>query len=63
MAPKLIIDQISKFIRDFMWRGGKGNEIKFHLVIWDIVKHPMMEGGLQIRDPGSAKLVFERKFL
>jgi len=31
-APKVITEQVSKLIRDFLCRGGKGNKRKFHLV-------------------------------
>ena len=57
------MDQISKLIRDFLWRGGKGNKTLLHLVKWDIVKRPVLEGGLQIRDPGLANLAMGRKLL
>ena len=46
LAPKLIMDRLSKLIRDFLWRGGKGNQSRIHLVNWDIVKRPFIEGGL-----------------
>eukprot|EP00253_Pinus_taeda_P034761 PITA_34761 len=51
LAPKSVTDQISKNFREFLWKGGKGNQNKFHLVKWDVVKRPFSEGGLQIRDP------------
>ena len=63
LAPKSIMDQISKLIRDFFWRGGKGNQNRLHLVNWDIVKRPVLEGGLYIRDPGLTNLAMGGKFL
>ena len=63
LAPKAIMDQISKLIRDFLWRGGKGKQNRMHSVKWDIVKRPVLEGGLQIRDPGLANLAMGSKLL
>ena len=57
------MDQISKLIRDFLWRGGKGNHNRLHLVKWDIVKRPVPEGGLQIRDSGLVNLAMGGKLL
>lgn len=34
----------------FLWKGGKGNERKFHLINWTIVRPPTDSGGLGIRD-------------
>ena len=48
LAPKSISAQISKIIRDFLWEGGKGNLKKLHLVNWETLKRPILEGGLQI---------------
>lgn len=63
LAPKKITEKISRLIKDFLWRGGRGNQIKFHLVNWDTVKLPISEGGLQIRDPGLANLALGGKIL
>ena len=50
------MELVSKLIRYFLWRRGKGNQTKFHLVIWEIVKRPILEGELQIRDPSLANI-------
>ena len=50
-------------LRNFLWQGGKGNQKKFHLVNWDIVKKPLLDGGLQVRDLGLANLALGGKFL
>ena len=34
-----------------------------HLVNWDIVKRPVIDGGLQIRDPGLTNLAMGGKLL
>ena len=51
LAPKSVINNISKEIRKFLWQGGKVQRKKFHLVKWDTVKNPKCRGGLGIRDP------------
>eukprot|EP00253_Pinus_taeda_P023772 PITA_23772 len=56
LAPRQITDQISCLIRNFLWSGGKGNSNRFQLVNWELVKRPINEGGLQIRDPLQANL-------
>ena len=63
LAPKSILAQISKFLRDFLWTGGKGNHNKMHLVSWEVLKRPFSEGGLQIRDPGMANLALSGKLI
>eukprot|EP00253_Pinus_taeda_P005327 PITA_05327 len=63
LAPRQIADQISSLIRNFLWSRGKGNSNRFHLVNWDLVKHPIKEGGLQIRDPLQANLAMGCKIL
>jgi hypothetical protein len=63
LAPKTILTQVSNLIRDFLWKGGKGNQRKFHLVNWETVKCPIKEGGLQIRDPGHANIALGGKII
>eukprot|EP00253_Pinus_taeda_P006872 PITA_06872 len=63
LAPRNVMDQISKLLRDFLWQGGKGNERKMHLANWDLVKMPIAEGGLQIRDPSLINLTLGGKLL
>eukprot|EP00253_Pinus_taeda_P034254 PITA_34254 len=63
LAPKNITEQISRLIRDFMWKGGRGNQRKFHLVNLDIVKCPIPEEGLQIRDMSLPNLALGGKIL
>eukprot|EP00253_Pinus_taeda_P031968 PITA_31968 len=63
LAPRQIADQITCLIRNFLWSGGKGNSNRFHLVNWELVKRPIKEGGLQIRDPLQANLAMGCKIL
>ena len=63
LAPKSITVQISKILRDFLWNGGKGSQNKIHLVNWELLKRPLSEGGLQIRDPELANLALGGKLV
>ena len=63
LAPKAIMDQISKLIRDFFWRGGKGNQSRLHLVNWDTNKRPVIEGGLHIKYLGLVNVAMGGKLL
>ena len=57
------MEQVSKLFRDFLWQGGEGNQKKIHIVKWDITKRPMLEGGLNIRDPSMANFALGGKIL
>jgi ribonuclease HI/exonuclease III len=63
LAPRNVMDQIAKILRDFLWQGGKGNENKMHLANWELVRRPIAEGGLQIRDPSLVNLAMGGKLL
>jgi hypothetical protein len=51
LAPKGVLDKISRALRSFLWAGGKTNTKKFHLLNWKQVFQPLNKGGLAIRDP------------
>ena len=38
-------------------------KIKIHLVRWEVLKRPILEGGLQICDPGIASLAMSVKLI
>ena len=63
LAPKSIVDQISNLIRDFLWQVSKGNQNRLHLVNWDTVKRPVIEGGLYIKDHGLFNLAMGGKLM
>jgi hypothetical protein len=44
-----VAKRIKKIQRDFLWRG-LNDEVKMHLVKWDKVCSPIVEGGLGIRN-------------
>ena len=51
LAPRNVMNSISKKIKKFLWQGGKVQTKKFHLVKWDTVKQSKNHGGIGIRDP------------
>ena len=63
LAPKTITNKISELLRRFLWEGGRNNDKKLHLVSWDKVLKPKMEGGLQIRDVSTQNLAMGGKIL
>jgi hypothetical protein len=63
LAPKTITNKIDELLRRFLWEGGKNCERKLHLVKWDKVKKPKMEGGLSIRDVAIHNLAMGGKIL
>jgi len=63
LAPKTITNKIEEMLRRFLWEGGRNNEKKMHLVSWDKIKKPRLEGGLQIRDVATQNLAMGGKIL
>ena len=58
------MQEITKEIRKFLWKGGKSNgSKKFHLVNWDIVCSPKNCEGAGIRDPTLMNLTLRAKIL
>ena len=63
LAPKDIMNQIYKLLKDFLWGGGKGNQHRMHLVNWETVKRPLLDGGLQFKDPELSNIAMGGKIL
>eukprot|EP00253_Pinus_taeda_P015500 PITA_15500 len=63
LAPKTFINKMEVLLRCFLWEGGKNNERRLHLVKWDTIKKPFMEGGLQICDLAAQNLALGTKLL
>eukprot|EP00253_Pinus_taeda_P022123 PITA_22123 len=63
LAPKTFINKMEVLLRRFLWEGGKNNERSLHLVKWDTIKKPFMEGGLQIRGLAAQNLALGTKLL
>ena len=47
----------------FLWEGGNNNKRRLHLVNWDIIKKPFLEGGLQIQDLAAKNITLGSKLL
>ena len=47
--PSSVAVKLEEIQRNFLW-GSFGSDFKFHLVRWNIVKQPLILGGLGIRD-------------
>ena len=63
LDPKTNTLKIDGLLRIFMWEGRRKNERKLHLVSWDKIKKPLLEGGLHIRDVATQNLTMGSKLL
>jgi hypothetical protein len=63
LAPRGIVRDIDNILRKFLWEGGRNEGEKMHLISWDKVKAPRMEGGLQVRDVATQNLAMGGKIL
>eukprot|EP00253_Pinus_taeda_P009858 PITA_09858 len=63
LAPKTFLSKMDGMLRRFLWEGGKNNERRLHLVNWDTIKRPYIEGGLQMRDLAAQNLALGSKIL
>lgn len=61
-CPKSIINRIERLERDFLWHGNDGKN-KFHLVDWNLVCQPKINGGLGIRPLKLMNQAFEKNYL
>eukprot|EP00253_Pinus_taeda_P006677 PITA_06677 len=50
LAPKTFLSKLDSLLRRFLWEGGNNNDRRIHLVSWEILKSPFLEGGLQLRN-------------
>jgi hypothetical protein len=63
LALKGILKEMAQLIRKFLWKGGKSNHEKFHLVNWETITLPKKSGGLGIRDLEITNSKMGAKFL
>ena len=64
LAPKKVMQEITKEIRKILQQGGKSNGLKkFHLVNWDTVCSPKIYGGAGIRDSNLMNITLGEKIL
>jgi hypothetical protein len=47
-VPREIFNQIDKYRRYYLWRGGDINAKKSSLVVWKMVTKPKLKGGLRV---------------
>jgi len=47
--PVLVANKLETIQRKFLW-GSFGSDFKYHLVKWNIIKNPLPDGGLGVRD-------------
>jgi hypothetical protein len=50
LAPVTTIQKIEALLRRFLWEGGKQTGRKLHLISWEKVTKPFLEGGLQLKN-------------
>ena len=63
LAPKTFISKVDGLLRRFLREGGKNNGRRLHLVNWDTIKKPFLEGGLQMWDLETQNLTMGSKLL
>ena len=63
LAPKTFISKMDGLLRRFLWEGGENNDRRLHLVNWDTLKMPLLEGGLQLHDLAAQNLALGSKLL
>jgi hypothetical protein len=63
LANGTIINQLEALQRRFLWEGGKQTSKRAHLVSWDKVSKPVMEGGLSLKNIKVQNLALGAKLL
>jgi hypothetical protein len=63
LAPGSIINQLEALQRRFLWEGGKQTNKRAHLISWDKVSKPLMEGGLSLKNAKVQNLALGAKLL
>lgn len=63
LAPKSFLSKLDSLLRRFLWEGGNNNDRRIHLVNWEILKRPLLEGGLHLRNLAAQNLALGSKIL
>eukprot|EP00253_Pinus_taeda_P026904 PITA_26904 len=63
LAPKTFLSKLDSLLKRFLWEGGNNNDRRIHLVSWEILKSPFLEGGLQIRNLAAQNSALGAKIL
>eukprot|EP00253_Pinus_taeda_P022364 PITA_22364 len=63
LAPRSFLSKLDSLLRRFLWEGGNNNDRRIHLVNWEILKRPLLEGGLHLRNLAAQNLALGSKIL
>jgi hypothetical protein len=63
LAPSTTIKQMEALQRSFLWEGGKKSGRRFHLINWDKISKPLLEGGLNLKNTKVQNLALGAKLL
>eukprot|EP00253_Pinus_taeda_P010228 PITA_10228 len=63
LAPKSFLSKLDSLLRRFLWEGGNNNDRRIHLVNWEILKRPLLEGGLHLCNLAAQNLALGSKIL
>jgi hypothetical protein len=63
LANGTTINQLEALQRRFLWEGGKQTSKRAHLISWDKVSKPLMEGGLSLKNVKVQNLALGAKLL
>jgi hypothetical protein len=63
LAPASIIQKIEAMFRRFLWEGGKQSGRKLHLISWEKISKPILEGGLNFKNAHVQNLALGAKIL
>jgi hypothetical protein len=63
LAPVSIIQKNEALQRHFLWEGGKQSRRKMHLIKWEKISKPLLEGGLNFKNSQAQNLALGEKLL
>eukprot|EP00253_Pinus_taeda_P032784 PITA_32784 len=63
LEPKNFLSKMDSLLRRFLWEGGNNNVRRIHLVNWEILKRPLLEGGLHLHNLAAQNLALGSKIL
>jgi hypothetical protein len=63
LAPGSIVTKLEVLQRKFLWEGGKQTNKRAHLISWDKVSKPLLEGGLSLKNTKTQNLALGAKLL
>jgi hypothetical protein len=63
LAPMSTFRKIEALFKRFLWEGGKQTGRKLHLISWEKITKPYLEGALQFKNPQTQNLALGAKIL